>query len=208
MKPELSSGVPYVIVAHSVGTWIAYELIRLLKQHSLPMPAHAFLSCFPAPDIPVAERPWTANGGSTLGDAAFQAECRGWDVNELLFSEKMWGLYGGLLRADFGLFDTYSFEGSGRGGHEATMGTSITAFYASSDKKITEQHVRGWERFGDSLKVSCVEGNHMFVSDQEQKAAWFQSVCADLQKQLDADAAQQSVLSVTEGDRVSQLRRE
>lgn len=32
------------IVAHSVGTWCAYELLRLVQQHGLPMPAKAFLS--------------------------------------------------------------------------------------------------------------------------------------------------------------------
>jgi surfactin synthase thioesterase subunit len=181
ITPEVSDGVPYVIVAHSVGCWVAYELVRLLKQHSLPQPVHSFLSSFPAPDMPVAERPWTANGGGTLADKKFQDECRGWDVNDVVFSEQMWGVYGGLLRADFGLFDTYKPEGA-----DKSMGTSITVFYASSDKKITEAHVRGWERFSGegTFSVSSIEGNHMFVSNQGQKAAWFDTVATQLDQVL------------------------
>jgi hypothetical protein len=85
----------------------------------------------------------------------------------------MWGLYGGLLRADFGLFDTYAFDGAD--GAEGSMGAAVTVFYASNDKKITEAHVRGWARFGGrgAFTVERIEGNHMFVSNQDQKAAWF-----------------------------------
>jgi len=38
------------VVAHSVGTWNAYEFLRLAQQQGLPMPAKAFLSgaCHPS----------------------------------------------------------------------------------------------------------------------------------------------------------------
>lgn len=42
-----------------------------------------------------------------------QEECRGWDVNEVVFSGAMWGTYQPLLRADFTLFDEYNFTRQG-----------------------------------------------------------------------------------------------
>ena len=72
--------VPYCIIGHSVGTWIAFETLSLAREQGLPMPRKArlractvacehwrdaaglnrqvFFSCFPAPDIPLQERPW------------------------------------------------------------------------------------------------------------------------------------------------------
>ena len=38
---------PYFIVAHSVGTWITFDLLRLIRQRHLPLPRRIFLSAFP-----------------------------------------------------------------------------------------------------------------------------------------------------------------
>jgi hypothetical protein len=42
-----------------------------------------------------------------------QEECRGWDVNEVVFSPALWGTYHALMRADFTLFDEYAFTHAG-----------------------------------------------------------------------------------------------
>jgi len=31
-------GVPYCVIGHSVGTWIAYEMLALAREQGLPMP--------------------------------------------------------------------------------------------------------------------------------------------------------------------------
>ena len=49
---------PLQVVAHSVGTWVAYELLRLAQSHGLPMPHKAFLSAMASPDIAFGSRPW------------------------------------------------------------------------------------------------------------------------------------------------------
>ena len=46
-----------------------------------------------------------------------QEECRGWDVNEAVFSPALWGSYQSLMRADFTLFDSYSFDHQGERSH-------------------------------------------------------------------------------------------
>ena len=49
------------VVAHSVGTWSAYEFLMLARDRGLPMPKHIFLSAMAAPDIPEDRRPWRKN---------------------------------------------------------------------------------------------------------------------------------------------------
>ena len=95
----------------------------------------------------------------------------------------MWELYGGVLRSDFSLFDTYEHEhGSGAassgaesssavaaaaaaaaaaGSAGAVAGASgapfdipITTFYAADDRRVTRQHVEGWRRFSTSAEFS------------------------------------------------------
>ena len=62
------------VVAHSVGTWIAYELLRLARSRGLPMPTKVFVSAMASPDIADAARPWRQQ--SMLSEAQFQVHSR------------------------------------------------------------------------------------------------------------------------------------
>jgi hypothetical protein len=56
--------VPYVIVAHSCGNWIAYELLRLLRARNMHMPMMLFVSCMASPDIAASAKVvWEAGEG-------------------------------------------------------------------------------------------------------------------------------------------------
>lgn len=61
---------PYVIVSHSMGCWVAFELLMLLKAARLAMPSAWFLSAMPAPDTPVERRPWRV--GAQLTEELFK----------------------------------------------------------------------------------------------------------------------------------------
>lgn len=62
---------PWVLVAHSVGTWISYEFLMQCRAAGVPMPLVAFISAMPAPDIPVEDRPWRQQ--RTLNEEDFKA---------------------------------------------------------------------------------------------------------------------------------------
>lgn len=98
--------VPFVFVSHSCGNWVAYELLRLLRRESLPLPKAFFVSCMASPDIAAAAKPWKPN--REMGTAQLQAECKLWDVNEAVFHPSVWPTFEPLLRADFTLFDQYT----------------------------------------------------------------------------------------------------
>ena len=182
LLPEISGGVPYAVVAHSVGTWVAYELLQALRAVGAPLPVQYCVSCFPAPDIAPAARPWVPNAG--LAEAAFQKECRGWDVNEVVFSRAMWGVYEPLMRADFRLFDEYEFAHAA----QLALPVPILAFFAERDKKVTEQHVRTWQRCSTApaalFEVVRIAGHHLFVYDEAARTAYFERVCATLEERM------------------------
>ncbi len=139
VQPKLQEeDVPYVIVAHSCGNWIAYELLRLLRAKGLALPKMLFVSCMASPDIAASAKVGELGWGEfrvsiavcwltsspfprhttphtqpwkpnkEMSVAQLQSECRLWDVNEVVFRPDVWPTFEPLLRADFSLFDQYT----------------------------------------------------------------------------------------------------
>ncbi|XP_026190002.1 uncharacterized protein LOC34623938 [Cyclospora cayetanensis] len=122
MKPMLSPGeCPYVLVGYSMGCWIAYELLCLVKQQGLPLPLHFVVAGMVSPDLEASKRPWKCT--EKLDTKAFQVrrivwrkvvawcgdQLRAWSCNEILFQRDMWTAYEPLLRADHNMLDKYHF---------------------------------------------------------------------------------------------------
>ena len=143
------------------------------------MPQRAFLGAFPPPSIPAEQRPWRRQ--ADLGDDDFKDEARGWDVNDVVFSATMWAQFGGLMRADFRLFDEYEYA---RAGAEP-FDFPVTAFSATRDRKVTRAMVEGWQAFtSGEFGVIDIEGHHLLPLGQgAMKAAkleWFRKIEAAL----------------------------
>ncbi|GAB4813687.1 hypothetical protein N2152v2_000733 [Parachlorella kessleri] len=167
--------VPYVIVGHSVGTWVAYEFLCAARQQGLPMPRHAFLSGFASPDLPEVQRPWRQQ--RLLGEQDFKDECREWDVNEIVFSNAMWGMYQPIMRADFTIFDEYCFTHQG----ECRFTFPVTTFYGTRDRKIQQWMVEGWQKFtAGPFICHRVEGNHLWPLDKDAKKGWLQTIADEV----------------------------
>jgi len=117
---KLVDGVPYIVWAHSVGTWVAFEFLVLCRKAGLPMPVAGFFNAFPAPHMPTKMRPW--HKSQKLNDAAMREELLNWDrghlgpdgAGKVVFDMPGWkDTWGPMMRADFQLFDEYSFKHSG-----------------------------------------------------------------------------------------------
>lgn len=174
---EHCGDVPTVFVAHSVGTWVAYELLRRMEAAGKPkMPEQAFFSSFPPPTIPTEERPWNVNEG--LDEGEFKAECRRWNVNEVVFRAGVWEQYQPLLRADFSLFDQYKFEHEGEG----KFAWDLTVYRGRGDGMITRAMCEGWKgQTSGRFKFVEMDGHHLFPLEKKHKAIWLESIA----KQLD-----------------------
>lgn len=171
--------VPYVIIAHSVGTWIAYELLQLAEGGStttatakmMKMPEQVFFSSFPPPTIPMKERPWNIN--KELSEEEFKTECRRWNINEIVFTH-VWSIYHPMLRADFTLFDQYKHDHQEE---QSNFTWPLTVFYARHDDMITSTMCKGWqEQTSGTFEFIPISGHHLFPLDKEQKSIWLNDI--------------------------------
>ena len=179
LAPRLN-GAPYAFVGHSMGAWAAHHTILALARTApqLPPPTLFVPVCFPAPDLPMgSSRPWTPCQG--LSEEAFKTECRGWGINEAVLSTPhMWESFHAMIRADFHLFDECLPS-------EATaLPCPVGACWATEDNRVTVDLVRGWQRFaanGHFRVLPPAKGPHLFLLDDDLKAAWFiQSLIPEL----------------------------
>jgi len=117
-KLKNSRNIPYVIWGHSVGTWVAFEFMQLVRKAGLPEPSAALMMAFPAPHMPKAMRTWRRS--KTLDDASMREELTNWDQahftgsGKVVFNDPDWkDTWEPLMRADFQLFDEYIFRHNG-----------------------------------------------------------------------------------------------
>jgi predicted esterase len=156
-----------------MGAWAAHHTILALQKTSpyLPPPTLFVPACFPAPDLALgASRPWTPCRG--LSEAAFQAECRGWAINEaVLNTPHLWASFGPMIRADFTLFDECPPDQAAGG----KLPCPVAVCWAREDSRVPEKLALGWQRFaanGHFHVLPPALGHHLFLLDDDLKAAW------------------------------------
>lgn len=71
-----------------------------------------------------------------------QEECRGWDINEAVFSPGMWDMYQPMLRADFQLFDEYTPSNTLAEAQAAPLTHNMRLFWGQSDRRVTGKMVQ------------------------------------------------------------------
>ena len=80
-----------------------------------------------------------------LPPVCFKEECRAWDVNEVVFSAAMWSAFKPLMRADFTLFDQYSFH------HTGALHTKTCMLSLCTSTPRLPQAQRVWEAASDDV---------------------------------------------------------
>lgn len=177
------------LTAHSVGTWIAYELLQVIRKgieaksgrnKKLEMPEHVYLSSFLPPSAPEEERPWNVN--KLLSEEQFIAEVRRWNVNEIVFQDMLWKTYHPLLRADFCLFDEYEHTHDGK----RCFSWDLTVFSAKEDDIITQEMCEGWKEFTTGkFNLVIIDGHHLFPLQKEVKPTWLKAIADGLDSILE-----------------------
>lgn len=131
----LIDAIPWVLVGHSMGGLIGFELLKRIKfEHMKEYFAKCgiadqktlgsdlvqrlkarkifpelfmVMSTFP-PNIPTCNRPWRKN--ESLNNEEFKQECRGWGINENVFKNGIWEEFEKQLRCDFTMFDSFEMD--------------------------------------------------------------------------------------------------
>lgn len=174
---KVADGVPFAFWAHSVGTWVAFEMLQLMRKIGLPMPQVVFMNAFCAPQLPEAVRPWRVN--RQISDKEMKDELMLWDEGhfggrgKIVYDEPEWTkTWLPMMRCDFRLFDEYTYT------HEAApkFDFPIHSTHMESEHFIKAEWVQMWrDCTTGSFDYAVQSAGHLTcVYDPPKKKAYFQ----------------------------------
>jgi surfactin synthase thioesterase subunit len=162
MVPALVPAVrrtPYAIYGHSMGAWVAFELVRALRRLRRPLPVHLFIGARRPPHLPGTFPPM----GDLPRDAFIAEVQRRYDAipQALLANPGVLDLFLPALRADFRMLETYRYR------DEPPLDVPITVFYGEHDQVVARGgRLRQWqEHTTQPLQLHPVPGGHFFLND-------------------------------------------
>ena len=147
--------VPYCLLGHSLGAFVAFDLAHELARRGAPPPRHLFIAAQRAPRLAHPQPPIYQ-----LPDAAFLEGVR---VRHdalppaLLKDDAMRNFLTRLLRADFTLVEAYRYRAG------APLSCAITVFGGRDDTAVPSALLTGWpgETTG-ACETVLLPGGHFF----------------------------------------------
>lgn len=153
---KIDPGEEYAIFGHSMGSWITYEILKILCKKGLPQPKHVFFSGNTPPFmIPKEEKI------SGLPDNEFmQKILEMGDTPKEVFSEEIRDFFLPQMKNDYKLVESYKhyFE-------DINYGGGINVFYGKYDS-VTKSEAEQWNKYRhNSFGMYEFESGHMFIKD-------------------------------------------
>lgn len=149
---------PFACFGHSLGALLSFELARYWDRHYGVRPIHLFVSAHPAPHVPETEPPIHA-----LPDPVFVEKLRELNgmAEEILAHTELLQLLIPILRADFGICETYRYS------DDTPLECPISAFGGIQDPYMGQADLEAWRvhtRAGFSVRM--FPGDHFYLRDQ------------------------------------------
>jgi surfactin synthase thioesterase subunit len=163
VRDEMLDG-PFVLLGHSMGAWLAFEVARTLRRRNLQMPELLVVTAARPPATPAPANPW-----HRLPD------------EELV--TKVDSRYGGIpaavrnnpealrlllpaLRADLQMVETYQFH------QEPPLDIDILAMGGTDDPAVSVTQLNDWRRLTSAgFSVRLFPGGHFFLFEGTGPAA-------------------------------------
>ena len=165
----------YGIFGHSMGSWVLYELVRLIQEkQELPQPKILFFSGNTVPQIKATERM------SDLSDDAFweQIYLLGGLEKELYEIGEFKEYILPILKNDYRILEDYA------GPEVEKLKTDIKICIISGQKdNITEEECRQWAEFTDQpLEIQWFTGDHFYF--RQEGRALIDYFCKKMQDEV------------------------
>jgi medium-chain acyl-[acyl-carrier-protein] hydrolase len=162
---------PYAMFGHSLGGLISFEVARRLDRAGQP-PVHLFVSGVTAPPV------WSRSGRKPMPvtDDEFMAELRRLNgtPEAVLADPQLLRLELPLLRADFGVVDSYRYDPA-----LGLLSCPISAFGGLEDPEAGEPALSAWQQVTTgAFQLRMLAGDHFFV--QTAVGPVVRAVVADL----------------------------
>ncbi|MCX5386742.1 thioesterase II family protein [Streptomyces sp. NBC_00083] len=150
---------PYAFFGHSLGSLVAYEVTRALRDAGRPLPARLVLSAFPAPHHRHARALDPLHRLSDDDLIRRVAEIHGGIPQEVLDSAELRELVVGALRADYRVLETYTWR------EAAPLPVPMTVLGGRDDYRI--DLLDDWRSHTTrDLTVRHFPGGHFYLRDE------------------------------------------
>jgi medium-chain acyl-[acyl-carrier-protein] hydrolase len=163
---------PFILLGHSMGALISFEIARALRRRNLAGPEHLIISGHRAPQLPRRRSPVHAESDSVL-----LARLRELDGTppEVLQNRELLELFLPRLRSDLTICETYDYQ------PEPPLSCSITALGGTRDPEVDRDDLRAWgNQTTSAFSFYTFPGGHFFP--QTAKNLVLRVVAEDLRR--------------------------
>lgn len=151
-------GTPYALFGYSMGSWIAFELIRKIKSHGHNSPIHAFFAAKEAPHIKRKSKNLHKLPTDEFSNEILKL---GGTPREIFENEELRDIFITILKADYKIVETYNFTA-----HSSPLDCNITVFSGKEDEYKTED-IMGWQELTKKgCTIHTFDGGHFFIHDK------------------------------------------
>lgn len=158
--------LPFCILGHSLGAWIAYELVQELRKAHEPLPLKLYVSANRAPSLHRKEHDVDPIRLSGLGyDAFWDAFFRRYGRNKDLESEGIRKFLYPMLKDDFAMLEHYEPDGACK----EALPVPIEAFGAKEDNRYTDAQLMAWKNHTSvDFRSRWFDGPHRYIVDRPE----------------------------------------
>lgn len=152
---------PFALFGHSMGALVSFELAHFLRKKYALNPVHLFVSGRHAPQNVSAKPPIYS-----LPEPEFLAELHRLNgtSKEILENRELMELLLPILRADFEVIETYTYQPL------PPLECPITAFGGLSDTEANIDQLQGWAKQTNStFLLKMFQGDHFFIHSAQSE---------------------------------------
>ncbi|MCG7563242.1 MULTISPECIES: alpha/beta fold hydrolase [Pseudoalteromonas] len=146
---------PYVLMGHSLGSRVIFEVTKHLVQQNAPLPRHLIASGSRAPHTSTDKKRIYNLPHDEFVEELYKLNGT---PKELLEHKELMELLLPLLRADFQIAECYQAQ-------PVNLPCPITVFHGYDDIEISAEQLHGWQDLSEhKIDIHYFNGGHFFIN--------------------------------------------